>query len=235
MTDTVRREPLNGKRQAAQFLIPACFAVFFAAVPSLCIKAGIIDPYIAQIITVAGVNAILAISVNFITGFAGQLSLGQAGFMAIGAYTCIGLTLNLHIPLVFSALLAGIFAAFIAFLIGFPCFKLTGDYLAIVTLGFGEIIRVILTNLRAITGGANGRQFTTMLALNPAIAFAVVSGVLIAVLVLFQNFNRSSYGRAILALREDEIAANSSGVGIFRYKMAAFICAGFIAGIGGAL
>ncbi|MDR0551556.1 MAG: branched-chain amino acid ABC transporter permease [Spirochaetaceae bacterium] len=222
------------KKPLAAFLPFLCTLLVIAA-PALLIKAGVIDAYIAQIITAAGVNAILAISVNLITGFCGQLSLGQAGFMAIGAYTCISLNLDLGLPLPAAAIAASSVAAFASFLIGFPSLKLTGDYLAIVTLGFGEIIRVILTNLRPITGGANGRQFTTIIAVDPALAFLVVTLSLTAVIILFQNFNRSTYGRAILAVREDEIAANSSGIGIFRYKMAAFICAGFIAGLGGAL
>ncbi|MDR0540141.1 MAG: branched-chain amino acid ABC transporter permease [Spirochaetaceae bacterium] len=216
-------------------LVPALCTVVIVAVPALLIWLGLIDAYLAQIITVAGINAILAISVNLITGFCGQLSLGQAGFMAIGAYTCIVFALDLHVPLPAAVILAALAAACAAFFIGFPSLKLTGDYLAIVTLGFGEIIRVILNNLRSLTGGANGRQFTTILAVSPALAFLVVTLTLAAVVTLFQNFNRSTYGRAILAVREDEIAANSSGIGIFRYKMAAFVCAGFIAGIGGAL
>ncbi|MDR2601579.1 MAG: branched-chain amino acid ABC transporter permease [Spirochaetaceae bacterium] len=218
-----------------QFLIPAFFSVLFIAGPAILIKFGFIDVYFAQIITVAGINAMLAISVNFITGFAGQLSLGQAGFMAIGAYACITFNVDLNAPLPLAALFAGIVASLAAFLIGFPALKLTGDYLAIVTLGFGEIIRVVLTNLRSITGGANGRQFVSVLAVNPTSAFITVTATLIATLALFQNFNRSSYGRAILALRDDEIAANSCGISIFRYKMIAFVSAGFIAGISGAL
>ena len=204
-------------------------------VPSILIKFDLIDVYLAQIITVAGVNAILAVSVNMITGMTGQLSIGQAGFMAIGAYSCIFFSLELHLPLPIAAILAALLAAFVGFLIGFPTLKLTGDYLAIVTLGFGEIIRVILTNLRGITGGANGRQFPTILSFAPALSFFTVTATLTLIVILSQNFLRSSYGRAILAVREDEIAANSSGIGVFRYKMTGFVIAAFIAGIGGAL
>jgi branched-chain amino acid transport system permease protein len=216
-------------------LIPAAFAVFFTIVPSILIKLDIIDAYIAQIITVAGVNAILAVSVNMITGITGQLSIGQAGFMAIGAYSCIFFNLNLGLPLPLAAILAAILTAFAGFLIGFPTLKLTGDYLAIVTLGSGEIIRVILTNLRGVTGGANGRQFPTVLSFSPDISFFTVTLSLVIIVCLLQNFLRSSFGRAILAVREDEIAANSCGVGVFRYKMIGFVSASFIAGIGGAL
>jgi branched-chain amino acid transport system permease protein len=198
-------------------------------------KLDIIDAYTAQIITLGGINAILAISVNTITGITGQLSLGQAGFMAIGAYSCISFSADLGIPLPASVVLAALVTALFGFIIGFPTLKLTGDYLAIVTLGFGEIIRVILTNFRILTGGANGRRFTTAMTLNVDLAFLTVTSSLVVILILLRNFLRSSYGRAILAVREDEVAANSNGVEVFRYKMIGFVIASFIAGIGGCL
>ncbi|MDR3170498.1 MAG: branched-chain amino acid ABC transporter permease, partial [Treponema sp.] len=216
-------------------IIPGAAAVIAVCIPSLLIKYGIIDAYTAQIITLGGVNAILAVSVNTITGITGQLSIGQAGFMAIGAYASIFFTLDLSLPLPVSTLLAGLITAFAGFLIGFPTLKLSGDYLAIVTLGFGEIIRVILINLKAITGGANGRRITTPLAIYSDLSFLTVTASLAVILILLQNFLRSSYGRAILAVWEDEIAANVNGIGVFRYKMVGFVIASFIAGIGGSL
>lgn len=209
-------------------------ALFAVACPTGLIAVGVIDPYLAQILTLACINAIMAISVNVICGITGQLSLGQAGFLAIGSYSCIIFT-GLGIPLPISVLLAAMITAFCGFLIGFPTLKLTGDYLAIVTLGFGEIIRVILVNLKALTGGANGKQMISVLSSNAILAFAVIGGILVAIIILLQNFLRSSYGRAILAVREDEIAANSTGISAFRYKMIGFVIAAFIAGIGGAL
>jgi branched-chain amino acid transport system permease protein len=215
--------------------IPGAFALALVFVPALLIKLNIIGAYTGQVITMGGVNAILAISVNTITGITGQLSLGQAGFMAIGAYSCISFTLDLGLPLPASVILAALATAFFGFIIGFPTLKLTGDYLAIVTLGFGEIIRVILTNLRGLTGGANGRRFTTAITLDVGLAFLTVTASLAVIVILLQNFLRSSYGWAILAVREDEVAANSYGVGVFRYKMIGFVIASFIAGIGGCL
>ncbi|MDR3114669.1 MAG: branched-chain amino acid ABC transporter permease [Treponema sp.] len=216
-------------------IIPGAFALIGVGLPSLLIKYQIIDPYIAQIITLGGVNAILAVSVNTITGITGQLSIGQAGFMALGAYGAIFLNLDGGLPLPIAVLLAGLLTALMGFIIGFPTLKLSGDYLAIVTLGFGEIIRVILINLKAVSGGANGRRFTTLLAIYPDRSFCTVTTVLIVILILLQNLLRSSYGRAILAVREDEIAANANGIGVFRYKMLGFVIASFIAGIGGSL
>jgi len=198
-----------------------------------------IDAYWAQVITLAGVNAIMALSVNVVCGITGQLSLGQAGFQAIGAYAVILLTSNAHIPLPVSIILAGLIAALFGFLIGFPTLKLEGDYLAIVTLAFGEIIRVVLLNQKSWSGGPNGIQFstvfTTSLDWGAMIAYVSVIGALVLVVVFLQNFLRSTYGRAIMAVREDEIAANSSGISVFRYKMIGFVIASFIGGIGGAL
>jgi branched-chain amino acid transport system permease protein len=216
-------------------LIPGIFAVFMVFVPAILIQCGVINAYIAQIITLAGVNAMLAISVNTITGITGQLSLGQAGFMAIGAYATIVFTVDMGIPLPISVIMASVVTAFFGFFISFPTLKLSGDYLAIVTLGFGEIIRVILINIKAVSGGANGRRFTTILAVYPALSFLIITAILVTVIILLQNFLRSTYGRAILAVREDEIAANSNGISVFRYKMIGFVIASFIAGLGGGL
>ena len=209
--------------------------IIATALPAALIAAGAIDAYTAQIFSLAGINAIMALSVNIICGITGQLSLGQAGFMAIGGYSTILLCANAHIPLPLAIIIAALITAFFGFLIGFPTLRLEGDYLAIVTLAFGEIIRVFLVNLKQWTGGPNGIQFNTIMVFNAAIAFAVVTGTLVVLIALIQNFIRSSYGRAILAVREDEIAANSSGIGVFRYKMIGFVIASFVAGIGGAL
>lgn len=210
-------------------------AVVAVGMPTLLVAVGAIDNYIAGILSQAAVFSIMAISVNLISGITGQLSLGQAGFMALGAYSTILLTTMANIPLPISAIFAGLITAFFGFLIGFPTLKLEGDYLAIVTLAFGEIIRVFLVNMKKITGGPNGKSFPTVLTMNPTIAIFVVTGVLVLIVVLTQNVIRSTYGRAILAVREDEIAANSSGIPVFRYKMLGFVMASFVAGIGGAL
>ncbi|MDR1955417.1 MAG: branched-chain amino acid ABC transporter permease [Treponema sp.] len=226
---------INRRNRLSNWIIPGVFALAGVGLPSLLIKLNIIDAYIAQIITLGGVNALLAVSVNTITGITGQLSIGQAGFMALGAYGAIFFNLDVGLPLPIAVILAGVVTALAGFLIGFPTLKLSGDYLAIVTLGFGEIIRVILINLKGISGGANGRRFTTFLAIYPDRSFFTVTAILAGVLILLQNFLRSSYGRAILAVREDEIAANANGIEVFRYKMAGFVIASFIAGIGGSL
>jgi branched-chain amino acid transport system permease protein len=204
-------------------------------IPLLLMKSGAIDPYTTRILTMGGVNAIMAMSVNMIVGITGQLSLGQAGFLAIGAYSCIFFNIDARLPLPLAALCAVIVTALAGFLIGFPVLKLTGDYLAIVTLGFGEIIRVVFINLKTLTGGPNGRTFPTPIVMNGELAFVLTTITLIIILALLQNFLRSSYGRAVKACREDEIAANANGINIFRYKMLGFVIAAFIAGLGGCL
>ncbi|MCR5622893.1 MAG: branched-chain amino acid ABC transporter permease [Treponema sp.] len=208
-------------------------------IPAVLIEARVVDAYSAQIITLGGINALMAISVNVISGITGQLSLGQAGFEAVGAYMVIALTESLGIPLPVSILLAAFIAAFIGFLIGFPTLKLEGDYLAIVTLAFGEIIRVFLVNLKDLTGGPNGKQFSTVLTTSldhgAMISYLAIIGTLVLVIALLHNFIRSTYGRAILAVREDEIAARSNGISVFRYKMIGFVIASFIAGLAGGL
>jgi branched-chain amino acid transport system permease protein len=219
-------------RSALILTVIGLLAVFL---PLLLMKADLLDPYTSRIIAMGGVNAIMAMSVNMIVGITGQLSLGQAGFLTIGAYGCIFFHLDMGLSLPLAAVCATALTAFAGFLIGFPVLKLSGDYLAIVTLGFGEIIRVVFINLKALTGGPNGRQFTTVMKLNGDLALTVVTAVLVLVLALLQNFLRSTYGRAIMAVREDEIAANSAGIDIFRYKMTGFVIAAFIAGIGGSL
>ncbi len=229
----------NKKTLHRNMIVLGCISLAVIIIPALLIQTHIIKGYPAQVLTTAALNAILAISVNMVCGITGQLSLGQAGFEALGAYSVVLLTSNLHIPLPISIILGGLIAAFFGFLIGFPTLKLEGDYLAIVTLAFCEIIRVVMVNLKDITGGPNGMQFSTIftssLQYGPMISYISVVVTLVLVIILLQNFLRSTYGRAILAVREDEIAANSTGVGVFRYKMIGFVIASFIAGMAGAL
>lgn len=216
------------------FLLLGCVCVLATCIPALLIHFWVIDAYTAQIVTLGAINAIMAVSVNMICGITGQLSLGQAGFMAVGAYTCAILA-QAGLPLPLSVVAAALVTCVFGVAIGFPTLKFQGDYLAIVTLGFGEIIRVLLVNFKDLTGGANGKQFPSVLVSYADFSYFVIVGCLVLVLVFVQNFLRSTYGRAVLAVREDEIAANSCGVGVFRYKMIGFVSASCIAGLGGAL
>lgn len=229
---------MNVKKQ--NFLIPGAVALAAVVIPFVLIRLGVIDAYTSQVLTMGGINAVIAISVNMVAGIVGQLTLGQCAFEAIGAYSVIIFTQDAGLPLPVAMLVAPFLAAVFGFLIGFPTLKLEGDYLAIVTLAFGEIVRVVLVNLKGITGGPNGKSFKYSfmrddLFWGPAVSYLVSIGMLVVVIVLLQNFLHSTYGRAIKSIREDEIAANSNGISVFKYKMIGFVIASFIGGLGGAL
>lgn len=197
-----------------------------------------LNPYYYQIAIYVGINIILASSLNLINGFAGQFSLGHAGFMAVGAYTSAVITTELQIagnsilyaPIFALALLSGgVVAAIFGLIVGIPSLRLKGDYLAITTLGFGEIIRVIVQNLDFL-GGARG--FTGI----PKISnFFWVFSITAVLIFLIRNLINSTYGKAFLAVRDDEIAAEAVGISSTRVKVIAFVTGAFFAGMAGAL
>ncbi|AFS78187.1 high-affinity branched-chain amino acid ABC transporter system permease protein LivM [Gottschalkia acidurici 9a] len=198
------------------------------------INGGQIDRYQQGIIIMIGINIILAVSLNLTTGFLGQLALGHAGFMGIGAYTAAIATMNMNIQsdtlqLVVSMIIGGIIAAVFGIIIGVPALRLEGDYLAIITLGFGEMIRVIINNLE-ITGGAKGLK-----GILPLTNFSHVYWVTIITVVLMFSLMRSRHGRSIISVRENEIAANAVGVPTAFYKIFGFVLSAFFAGIAGGL
>ncbi|NLW55815.1 MAG: branched-chain amino acid ABC transporter permease [Firmicutes bacterium] len=199
----------------------------------------IIDEYTTQVLTIGAINVVVALGLNLISGFTGQLALGHAGFMAVGAYTTAALVMKLGVPIFPAIFGGGLISALFGLLIGLPTLRLRGDYLAIVTLGFGEIIRVIMINLTEITGGPAGLKgippFTTNFYWRPVVSFAIAYLFLVLVITLISNLLKSSPGRAIVSIREDEIAANAMGINVFYYKMFAFTLSAFIAGLGGGL
>ena len=184
-----------------------------------------------------GINIILAVSLNLINGYTGQFSLGHAGFLAVGAYTAAVITNQFSelTPFVsgavfLGALLAGgLLAALAGLLVGIPTLRLRGDYLAIVTLGFGEIIRVIFQNMQSV-GGARGLSvmhgWTNFFW---AFGFAAVTVYVVTALV------HSTYGRGFIAVRDDEVAASAMGISTTKYKVTAFVVGAFFAGIAGGL
>jgi branched-chain amino acid transport system permease protein len=184
-----------------------------------------------------GISIVMAVSLNLINGYTGQFSLGHAGFMAVGGYTAAMITnqfgeLNFFAGnAVFAgALLAGGLAAALAgFLVGLPTLRLRGDYLAIVTLGFGQIIQVILENMEVV-GGARGKSvlhgWTNLFW---TFGLAAVTVYVVASLV------HSTYGRGFIAVRDDEVAAEAMGINTTRYKVTAFVVGAFFAGIAGGL
>jgi branched-chain amino acid transport system permease protein len=201
------------------------------AIMQLLISANIIDDYLQATLATIAINIILAVSLNLITGFTGQFSLGHAGFMSIGAYTCALITMRY--PTIFGfiagVLLGAIFAAIVGCLVGLPTLRLKGDYLAIATLGMAEIIRIIFLNLK-ITNGAAGLNSIPQF-VNWFWLFIFTAGTVL----LISNFINSSHGRACISIREDEIAAESIGINTTKYKVTAFTIGAFCAGIAGAL
>ncbi len=207
--------------------------------------AQVLPPYVAAILMLAGINAVLAVSLNVVTGLSGQFSLGHAGFMAIGAYVSAAVTTpqvdalrlaglcsspaEAQALFALSLLLAALAAGAAGTLVGLPSLRLKGDYLAIVTLGFGEIIRIVILNINCV-GGARGLSGVP----GYSSAFAVAL-VLFASVWLIHRFVGSSQGRALLAIREDEIAASGLGISATRYKVGAFVASSALAGVAGGL
>ena len=219
----------------------ALFAAFLCVLNSL-VTGKVINPSTSKVIMLIGVNIILTVSLNIATGYLGQLPLGHAGFMAVGAYTCAIFMKsvknaggNQSLYFIAALLLGGLLAAVFGFIIGIPALRLRGDYLAIITLGFGEIIRVIIMNIDNVvgfklTGGASGfskyPKSTTVL--NAFLWVGIVCFIIHVVM-------KSRHGRAILSIRDNEIASESCGIPTTYYKTMGFVLSAFLAGIAGGL
>jgi len=191
-----------------------------------------IDPYTMQILVNIGIGIILALGLNVIVGLTGQLSLGHAAFMSVGAFTGALLTIKTGIPFCLTILLSGLTTAAVAAAIGWPILRLTGDYLAICTLGFAEIVKVVFLNLE-VTNKALGLTVPTPKTALPMPVTVLI--VVILVIIASAFIENSRFGRALKAIRDDEIAAESMGINIARYKVQSFAVSAFIAGIGGCL
>jgi branched-chain amino acid transport system permease protein len=204
-----------------------------------------IDDYQARLLVFICINVILATSLNLINGFTGQFSIGHAGFMAVGAYASayftnsygaeligtfgfMGEALATSIVLIIAIIIGAIVAAVMGLIVGIPSLRLKGDYLAIVTLGFAEIIRIVILNIDAV-GGATG--YTV-----PGYAnFLWVGIFMIITIVVIHNIVKSNTGRALISIREDELAAEAMGVNTTRYKVLAFVIGSAFAGVAGVL
>lgn len=227
------------------FILFAIFAVLIVLLDTETIG----DDYVRRVLNLAAIYTIVSVSMNLVNGFTGLFSLGQAGFMAIGAYTVALLTVpvekreaifyvipqnpllaQIEIPFAAALILGGILAALAAVLIGIPVLRLKSDYLAIATLGFSEIIRIIFTNAKPFTNGALGIKSIPKMP-----TMWVFFGVMIASVILIVLLINSSYGRAFKAIREDDIAAEAMGINLFKHKVMSFAIGAFFAGIGGGL
>lgn len=208
-----------------------------------------LDSYNTRILNLCAIYVILALSMNLVNGFTGLFSLGHAGFMAVGAYTTALLTMspsmkvqnfflapiikplaNVTMPFLPALLIAGLITALVGYLIATPVLRLKGDYLAIATLGFSEIIRVIFTNTQTLTNGALGLK-----GIPDTTNVWWTFGSAVVTVIIISSLINSSYGRALKAIREDEIAAESMGINLFKHKVLSFTIGAFFAGIGGGL
>ncbi len=189
----------------------------------------IMPPYYLMILLFIGINLIMALGLNLITGVTGQLSLGHAAFMSIGAYASAIATVNYELPFLLGVLIGGLVACVFGIIIGFPTLRLSGDYLAIATLGFAEIVRVQFTNMK-ITNGAIG-----FLGIEGSTTFPIVMTIAVVTICAMVWLENSRNGRAMLAIREDEIASSAVGINTTLYKIQALAIGAFCAGVGGAL
>ncbi len=207
-------------RKSDLLLLVLGIAVF--AILQGLISVRIIGSFWQLNLLIIGINIILSASLNLINGYTGQFSLGHAGFMAVGAYVGVVLTTNFHVPFLAALVVGGLAAAALGVLIGLPTLRLRGDYLAIATLGLGEIIRIVIMNIQYVGGAAGFKgipHYTT---------FTWVFFVMLFTLFFIKNFVNSSHGRACIAIRENEIAAEAMGINTTKYKVMAFaIGAGF--------
>ena len=226
--------------------------IFFLIIFGALLIADMTLPSYSMLISVlkkGTVYALLTVSMNLLNGFTGLFSLGQAGFMLLGGYTyailtipvasrasvyymCDGGAIKFALPWLVGVLLAGVVAGLFAFLIGLPVLKLKSDYLAIATLGFAEIVRALTqwTGLEKITNGSVSlRSYPYFQKLFPYVIMVGI-GILIVVLLI-----RSTYGRAMKAIRDDEIAAEAMGINLSKHKTIAFVISSALAGVGGAL
>ena len=189
----------------------------------------ILDTYWETNVVMMLINIILAVSLNLINGFTGQFSIGHAGFMAVGAYVSAIFTVKLELGFALGLIVATLAAAVLGFLIGMPTLRLNGDYLAIATLGLGEIIRIAILNIDYV-GGAAG-----FMGIPRETSFPLAFWIMVLVIYVIKNFKNSADGRACLAIRENEIAAETMGINTTKYKVMAFTIGAAFAGTAGAL
>lgn len=208
------------------------FAAIIYVLIYLLYFTGVITPFTEYTLITIGINIMLALGLNLIIGFSGQFSLGHAGFMAIGAYSAS--LMSIKYPTMggfLSGMLVGILiSGVVALVVGIPTLRLKGDYLAIATLGISEIIRIIIINMKDITNGPAG-----LFGIPPMVNWPMVFGFVVVVALVIVNYIHSGAGRATMAIREDEIAAESMGVNTTKYKVIAFMIGAMTASVAGAI
>ncbi|MGN0725979.1 MAG: branched-chain amino acid ABC transporter permease [Treponema sp.] len=245
MANTIENKKYLNKDMIISFSLLALLFIVLTVLEAVLPRTSILFTVLKK----GAIYALVAVSMNLLNGFTGLFSLGQAGFMLLGAYTYgiftipvaarpqvyqyfNGGLIQFTLPVVLAMILSGIVAGFFAFLIGLPVLKLKSDYLAIATLGFAEIMRAIFQwdKIGVITNGSNLlRKYPIF---KSTLFYFAVSGICIALIVLLIN---STYGRAFKAIRDDEVAAEAMGINLSHHKRLSFVISSFFAGISGAL
>lgn len=222
----MRKELLNKANLAWLLLSVVSFVVL-----TILMKVGIIGSYYSITLYNIFINIILAVSLNLVIGVCGQFSLGHAGFMCIGAY-CAGIMVKMMpnmTGLVIGVLIGFVLSTIVSLIVSIPTLRLKGDYLAIATLGFAEIVRILVQNME-ITNGAAGLNGIPKLTTFPLLFVCAVISILVVC-----NFTQSAPGRACLSIREDEIASEAMGINTTKYKVIAFVIGALLASLAGAL
>lgn len=239
------------KKSKLNIILPIAFTVALLASMIYCGEFASSGSMFKSVLQLSAIYMLLAVSLNLLNGFTGLFSLGQAGFMTIGAYTYAIFTIpvksrasvyylygvadwlkNIELPVIIALIVAGLAAALLAAIIGAPVLRLKSDYLAIATLGFAEVVRIVVASspLNKITNGSLGLK--KIPGFGSYYGIFIVAFVCIAIIMLLLN---STYGRALKAIRDDEIAAESMGINLSRHKQISFVISAFFSGIGGAL
>lgn len=195
--------------------------------------SGLISPYYYSVLIILGINVILSVSLALLNGFTGLFTMGHAGFMAIGAYISASVVMFLlpnapfFVQLIVGSLAAGIVAGAVGFLIGTSCLRLAGDYLGMVTLGFGEIIRIMLLNIEAVGGARGMTDIPVYMNLGSVFLLSIVT------ILVIKRVRDGRLGRAMLSIKENEMAANMMGINPLNIKVKAFVISSFFAGLAG--
>jgi branched-chain amino acid transport system permease protein len=217
-----------GKWINRQSLVTLLGVLLIYGIVQSSIFMGVLPPFVALTLIQICIYVILSSSLNLINGITGQFSIGHAGFMAIGGYLAAIVIVKFHGPLILALIIGALVSAVAGFLIGLPTLRLKGDYLAIATLGFGEIVRIIFLNTEYV-GGASG--FSVPKTINWTWAFWLT----VLSILIIRNFINSTHGRACISIRENEIAADAMGINTTKYKIIAFTIGAFFAGLAGGI
>jgi len=207
---------------------------------TLLVAPATVESYLVFLLALAATHIIIAIGLNLLTGYTGQVSLGHAGFIAIGAYTSALLTLKLNAPFALALPSAGLVSGLFGFLLGLPALRLSGPYLAVATLGFGIAVAQVLVKWEALSGGSLGlhppRPSFWLLSIDTDTRFYFLTiTTMLLMTIAAVNLLKSKIGRAFIAVRDSEIAAQAMGINVSLYKTLAFATSAFYAGIGGSL